>query len=135
MTSASTLRSYLDFKQRFGKYEKGIFDGVSVKLSKAVGRGNVFMVDNWVQVTQEARDAEMKLAASLPVSNTIPDNFLVLFGASQMDWFSDEDWAKVDNTCAMQPDWPRQPILKEFCGMQNPINREKIPGGWQIRKK
>ena len=86
-----------DFKQRFAEYERGIFDGVSVKPSKAVGSGNVFMVDNWAQVSQEAKDAEMKLAASLPVSKVIGDNFLVLFGASQMDWFSDEDWAKAED--------------------------------------
>lgn len=84
------------FKDHLKDYEKGPFDGLSVKLSKAAGSGNVFMVDDWARVTEEVKNAERSIASSLQQSKVLTDNFLALFGASQMDWFSDEDWAKVD---------------------------------------
>jgi hypothetical protein len=87
---------FSEFRDQFKMYENGPFDGISVKLSKEAGNGDVFMVDNWAKVSQETKDEERKIAASINVSTTLTDNFLVLFGASQMDWFSDDDWAKVD---------------------------------------
>jgi len=87
---------FQDFKDHMKDFENGPFDGISLKLSMEVGNGNVFMVDNWEKVSDEARDAERKIVSSLKESKNLTDNFLVLFGASQMDWFSDEDWAKVD---------------------------------------
>jgi hypothetical protein len=90
----SPLMSY--YKNNISDYEKGPFDGITLKLSKEVGGGNIFMVDDWATVPAELKEAEMKLAASLPQSKILTDNFLVLFGASQMDWFSDEDWAKAE---------------------------------------
>lgn len=78
-------------------YEKPPFDGVTLKVSKEAGGGNVFMVDNWEKVTEEAKEHEKDLASSIKKSNILTDNFLVLYGASQTDWFSDDDWAKVED--------------------------------------
>jgi hypothetical protein len=90
----SPLMSY--YKDNILNYEKGPFDGITLRLSKEVGGGNIFMVDDWAKVPAERKEAEMKLAASLPESTVLTDNFLALFGASQMDWFSDDDWAKAE---------------------------------------
>ena len=100
-------KKLIDFSQHFpyiqyyidhlADYEKGPFDGITLKLSKEAGNGNIFMVDNWEKVTTEVKEAELKLASSLKASPVLTDNFLVLFGASQMDWFSDDDWVKVED--------------------------------------
>jgi hypothetical protein len=84
------------YKDHLADYEKGPFDGITLRLSKDAGGGNIFMVDDWTKVSKQLKEAEIKLAASLPQSKILKDNFLVLFGASQMDWFSDEDWAKAE---------------------------------------
>jgi len=89
--------TFQELKGSFKDYENGPFDGISVKISKEAGSGNVFMVDNWEKVSPEIKEAERKIVASLQQSAILQDNFLVLFGASQMDWFSDADWAKVDS--------------------------------------
>ena len=88
--------TFKELKGSFKDYEKGPFDGISVKISREAGNGDVFMVDNWATISTETKEAEKKLVASLQQSRVLKDNFLVLFGASQMDWFSDADWAKVD---------------------------------------
>jgi hypothetical protein len=87
------IREYVDNMQL---YEKSPFDGLCLKLSKDVNNGNVFMVDNWEKIDNAAKEREESLISSVKESKVLTDNFLVLYGASQMDWFSDEDWAKVD---------------------------------------
>jgi hypothetical protein len=87
---------FSELKGSFSDYEKGPFDGLSVKISKEAGNGDVFMVDSWAKVNPEVLETERKLAFSQKQSTILTDNFLVIFGASQMDWFSDEDWAKVE---------------------------------------
>ena len=77
-------------------YDSGPFDGISVKLSKDVGGGNIFMVDNWKEITDEAKEKEYTMIKNIGEQSTLHHNFLVLYGASQMDWFSDEHWNKVD---------------------------------------
>ena len=84
------------YKDHVSDYETGPFDGITMKLSAATGGGNIFMVNDWAKVPAALKDAEMRLAESLPQSTVLTDNFLVLFGASSMDWFSDEDWAKTE---------------------------------------
>ena len=84
------------YKDHMANYEQGPFDGITLKLSKEVGGGNIFMVNDWEKVTANIKDEERKLVSSLKESIVLTDNFLVLFGASQMDWFSDEDWAKTE---------------------------------------
>jgi len=106
IVSLPPLKKLIDFSQNspviselkgsFADYEKGPFDGIAVKLSIAAGNGDVFMVDNWTKVSPEALETESNLASSLKQSTILTDNFLVLFGASQMDWFSNEDWTKVE---------------------------------------
>lgn len=91
--NSPTLRQY---KANIRTYENGPFDGVTLKLSKEVCGGNVFMVDNWSKISSDTKETERKLVLSLEKSKILTDNFLVLYGASQMDWFSDEDWAKVE---------------------------------------
>jgi hypothetical protein len=85
------------YKEHVKDFEKGPFDGITMKLSAETGGGNVFMVDNWSKVTDDDRAAEKKLATLIAESPVLTDNFLVLFGASQMDWFSDEDWVLVED--------------------------------------
>lgn len=84
------------YKMHIGEYGKGPFDGITLRLSKEAGGGNIFMVDDWAKVTRSIKDKEMDLAKSLPQSKILTDNFLALFGASQIDWFSDDDWAKSE---------------------------------------
>ena len=85
------------YKDHLADYEKGPFDGITLRLKKEAGNGDIFMVDNWAKVTDEVKEAELKLASTLKASPVLTDNLLVLFGASQMDWFSDEDWAKTED--------------------------------------
>jgi len=86
-----------EYKDNMKFYENGPFDGLGIKLSKEAGNGNVFMVDNWANISKEAKDLEWELISSLHASKVLTDNFLVMYGASQMDWFSDEDWMKVSD--------------------------------------
>lgn len=85
-----------EYKDHLALYENGPFDGISLKLSKETGGGNVFMVDDWAKIGVPAKETERKLVLSLEKSKVLTNNFLVLYGASQMDWFSDDDWARVD---------------------------------------
>jgi len=55
------------------------------------------MVDNWAETPSEVKEAEKKLIFSLEKSKILTDNFIVLYGASQMDWFSDDDWALAED--------------------------------------
>ncbi len=75
--------------------EQHPFDGVCIKLSESVGGGEVFDVRQWRSIAQPAREAEIAVLSSIPPSEVFTDNFIVLYGASTMDWFSDEDWEEV----------------------------------------
>ena len=85
-----------EYSQNTTRYDSGPFDGISVKLTKEVGGGNIFMVENWSAVPEQARDQEYERIKAIAEKATLEDNFLVLYGASQMDWFSDEDWKQVE---------------------------------------
>ncbi|RPH89796.1 MAG: hypothetical protein EHM72_19880 [Calditrichaeota bacterium] len=89
--------SIQDLQGSLELYENAPFDGLSIKMSQDVGGGNVFMVKDWQNVTTEAKHREIKYFASMKSSPTLTDNFLVLYGASQMDWFSDGDWLQVED--------------------------------------
>jgi hypothetical protein len=86
-----------EYRENMNLYENGPFDGLTLKLSQQVCNGNVFMVNNWAQTSPEAKEAEKKLILSLVKSKILTDNFIVLYGASQMDWFSDKDWALAED--------------------------------------
>ena len=78
-------------------YDSVPFDGISVKLSDNVGGGNIFMVDNWRNVSDDDRHNEYQLVHALGELFQLEHNLLVLYGASQLDWFSDEDWEQAEN--------------------------------------
>lgn len=86
-----------EYKQNMKLYEKAPFDGLTLKLSKEAGNGNVFMVNDWSGITAEVKETERKLVLSLAKSTVLTDNFIVFYGASQMDWFSDKDWALAED--------------------------------------
>lgn len=75
--------------------EKTPFDGVAIRLSEAAGGGNVFDVRKWEKTTPEAREKERKTMEEIPRSDRLTDNFVTIYGASTMDWFSDDDWKRV----------------------------------------
>jgi len=77
-------------------YDSGPFDGISVKPSKEVGGGNIFMVENWKMINEEAKQREYNVVMEIGEKSTLKHNFLVLYGASQMDWFSDEHWNQAE---------------------------------------
>jgi hypothetical protein len=80
------------YAQNIAFYDNIPFDGISVKLSPEVGAGNIFMVNNWAQVSEEAKEKELVKILSIKKNRTLKHNFLVMYGASQMDWFSPQDW-------------------------------------------
>ncbi len=86
-----------EYKENMKLYESGPFDGLTIKLSEEACNGNVFMVKNWSKTAPEVKEAEKKLILSLEKSKVLTDNFIVLYGASQMDWFSDDDWALAED--------------------------------------
>jgi hypothetical protein len=90
--NSPTLEQYL---QNIQLYESGPFDGITLRLTPNVESGNVFMVDNWMSISAETRQAERDLVRQIRSRTSLSQHFLVLFGASQMDWFADEDWLLV----------------------------------------
>ncbi len=91
--TSPTIREYRD---SIKKYENPAFEGLGLKPSTEIGGGNIFMVDLNKSITAEARKAELLMASSIKQSSVLTDNFLTIYGASQLDWFSDDDWAIVD---------------------------------------
>lgn len=85
-----------EWRGNMKKYENSPFDGLTIKLPKSVGAGNIFMVDDLRKVSNDSMEIEQKLNTGLPVSKVLTDNFVVIYGASQMNWFSDADWAVVE---------------------------------------
>lgn len=85
-----------EYNENIQLYDAGPFDGFSVKPSKEIGGGNIFMVDNWAGVTEESKEDEYSVVLSIKRESTLEDNFLVLYGASQIDWFSDAHWKKAE---------------------------------------
>ncbi len=86
-----------EYHENMKFYENGPFDGVSLKLSKEACGGNVFMVDDWSKISSQTKESEKGIILSLEKSKILTDNFLVIYGASQMDWFSDKDWALAED--------------------------------------
>jgi hypothetical protein len=78
------------------KYEDSPFDGVGINPGKEVGAGNIFLVDEYRNIPEKAWANEEKVIAGIKQSAVLTDNFLSIYAASQVDWFSDEDWAVVD---------------------------------------
>ncbi len=103
VTQTQTKKKIIDFgwnspftyelSSNLKKYEIGVFDGTGIKIPKYAGAGNIFMVNDLKTIREDSLKYEMSLADKMPQSKVLTDNFLVLYGASQMDWFSDADWA------------------------------------------
>ena len=75
--------------EHIGEMEKAPFEGVIFRLGDEGGQ--VFQPEKW---------DEKKLAPQLKTLgeikwNKFTDNFLSVYAASTMDWFSDSDWDKV----------------------------------------
>jgi hypothetical protein len=86
-----------EYRDNLKLYESGPFEGLTLKLSQEACGGNVFMVDDWAKVNSQSKESEKKMILSLEKSKILTDNFLVIYGASQMDWFSDKDWALAED--------------------------------------
>jgi hypothetical protein len=86
-----------EYKENLKLYESGPFDGLTLKLSQEVCNGNVFMVDDWSEINSHVKESENKMILSLEKSKILTDNFIVMYGASQMDWFSDKDWTLAED--------------------------------------
>jgi len=71
--------------------EKRPFEGVIFRLPKS--GGNVFNIDNWDKNKVALQD-ETKVVSAIKW-NKFTDNFLAMYAASTMDWYSDSDWEKV----------------------------------------
>jgi hypothetical protein len=74
------------------------FDGVTMRLPGDVGRGLIFDVEEWESVAEgraEKQRRAMETLESIEWGERFTDNFVMLYARSTMDWFSDEDWAKV----------------------------------------
>jgi hypothetical protein len=85
-----------EIRDNIKKFEINPFDGVTIKLSKDAGGGNVFMINVWKEIPEATKERERKIVESIPQSSVLTDNFIVLYGASQLNWFSDSDWVLVD---------------------------------------
>jgi hypothetical protein len=81
-----------ELRQHLKKYEKAPFDGVCIKLPKGAGAGNIFMVKDLLALNEDSLRIEKKLMESMQQSKVLTHNFVVIYGGSQMDWFSDADW-------------------------------------------
>lgn len=91
-TSPSTTQ----LRDSLSKYENAPFDGLGFNTSKSVGAGNIFLVDEYRNIPEKAWTDEEKVVSGIRKSAVLTDNFLSIYAASQVDWFSDEDWAVVD---------------------------------------
>jgi hypothetical protein len=106
VTNTQTKKKLLDFgwnspytfelRNNLKKYEIGVFDGLGIKIPKYAGAGNVFMVNDLRTLSLDSMNYELELANKMPQSKILTDNFVVIYGGSQMDWFSDEDWAVAE---------------------------------------
>jgi hypothetical protein len=124
-----------EYKDHLALYESGPFDGVGIKLSEEAGNGNVFMVDDWGKVDKSARDHERDLVSSLKASSILTDNFVVLYGASQMDWFSDGDWARVEDQLRFAVQMARAAHCKGVFWDPEPYKPGKNPWNYVEQEK
>ena len=82
-------------RDNFLTMENRPFNGTTIRLPDDTGGGCVFDVDKWTQSDPIFRDRELKILSEIPRGKIFTDNFVTVYGASTMDWFSDSDWEKV----------------------------------------
>lgn len=124
-----------DYKANMKFYENGPFDGVTLKLSKEVCSGNVFMINDWTQTGTEAKEAEKKIILSLEKSKILTDNFIAIYGASQMDWFSDKDWAIAEDQIRYAARLARSANCKGVVWDPEPYKPGKNPWRYKEQEK
>ncbi len=93
--------------------EKRPFDGLIMRL--AVG-GRIFMLKPWTE-EMLAPDYEALQAIKW---DKFRDNFLCMYAASNMDWFSDQDWALVLNKVRLIAHGAKLGRCKGVCFDQEP---------------
>jgi hypothetical protein len=71
--------------------EQQPFEGIAFRLPSQ--QSNVFKVKNWKE-DSAARNEQIKVLSSIQWQK-FTDNFLTIYAASDMDWYSDADWQKV----------------------------------------
>jgi hypothetical protein len=106
ITNTQTKKKLLDFswnspttielRENLKKFEIGVFDGTGIKIPNYAGAGNIFMVNDLRLKKEDSLNFEMDLATKMPQSKVLTDNFISIFGGSQMDWFSDDDWSVAE---------------------------------------
>ncbi len=116
-------------------YEKPPFDAISLRISKEAGGGNIFMVKNWKEVTDKAKEEELTRAAAVKASEILTDNFIVLYGASQMDWFSDEDWKLAEEQIRYNLKLARKAGCKGIVWDPEPYKPGKNPWRYNEQEK
>ena len=82
------------YKKRTEK--KSGFDGVGIKLPDEAGAGFVFDIKKTPKPNPSERALQAKILTSLPRSQQLTHNFLIVHGTSSMNWFSDKDWALAE---------------------------------------
>jgi len=124
-----------EYKADMKLYESGPFDGVTLKLSQEVCSGNVFMVDDWAKTGTQTKEAEKKMILSLEKSKILTDNFIVIYGASQMDWFSDTDWALAEDQIRFAARLARASSCKGIVWDPEPYKPGKNPWKYPEQEK
>lgn len=128
--ASPTTKQYL---KNIALFDGGPFDGISVKLSKDVAAGNIFMVENWRTVTEEQKLSEYAVIESIAEKSKLEHNLLVLYGASQMDWFSDEDWLDVETQIRFGASLAKMGNFKGILWDPEPYKPGKNP--WQYSEQ
>jgi hypothetical protein len=83
-------------RQHIREMEQRPFDGLILRMPD--GFGKVFTVAKWDEAKFEAALNELRAIQW----GSFTDNFIIMWAASTMDWFSDKDWAVVtDNVSLM----------------------------------
>ncbi len=86
----------VELRENMKKFEIGVFDGTGIKIPNYAGAGNIFMVNDLRKLNEDSLLYELEMVKKTPESKVLTDNFISIFGGSQMDWFSDADWAVAE---------------------------------------
>jgi|GEM_PF-7038186 len=78
-------------RDHIGEMEKRPFEGIMFRLPN--GGGKVFDINNWEKNKAKLKD-QIAIASAIKW-HRFTDNFLSMYAASTMDWYSDSDWEKV----------------------------------------
>jgi hypothetical protein len=85
------------------------------------------MTADWKQISSGSKARELKLVERITAKTSLAHHFVVLFGASQMDWFSDEDWVLVEDHIRFAVRLARQGGFKGILWDPEPYKPGKNP--------